>query len=116
MGLIKTTTNAIEGYSITRYITVLHAEVIYGTDILRDIMGGIENFFGARSDSMQEVLKKARREAMDKLEIKADAVGADALIGISVDYEAMGPGNDVLMVVAVGTAVELSRNHGVSSR
>ncbi len=105
--MILTTTPTVEGRTITEYKGVVFGEVIAGVNFIRDIAASIRNIVGGRSGSYEEELVKARNQAMDELANRAIEVGADAVVGIDVDYEVLGPDNGMLMVTASGTAVKL---------
>lgn len=106
--MLLTTTNTIEGRSIEDYKGVVSAEVIIGANFLKDIMGGLRDFFGGRSGTYEKVLDEARQNALNELTHKAQALGANAVIGIDLDFETVGSGGSMLMVVASGTAVRYS--------
>ena len=105
--MILTTTPTIEGRQIVEYKGVVFGEVIAGVDFLRDIAASIRNFVGGRSGSYEEELVRARSDAMDEMSQRARAMGADAVVGIDIDYEVLGANNGMLMVTASGTAVKL---------
>ena len=105
--MILTTTPTIEGRTIVEYKGVVFGEVIAGVDFLRDIAASIRNFVGGRSGSYEEELIRAREQAMDEMRQRAVALGADAVVGIDIDYEVLGANNGMLMVTASGTAVKL---------
>ena len=105
--MILTTTPTIEGRSIVEYKGVVFGEVIAGVDFLRDIAASIRNFVGGRSGSYEEELIHAREQAMNEMSQRAQAMGADAVVGIDIDYEVLGSNNGLLMVTASGTAVRL---------
>ena len=105
--MILTTTPTIEGRQIVAYKGVVFGEVIAGVDFLRDIAASIRNFVGGRSGSYEEELINAREQAMDEMRQRAVALGADAVVGIDIDYEVLGANNGMLMVTASGTAVKL---------
>ena len=105
--MILTTTPTIEGRQIVEYKGVVFGEVIAGVDFLRDIAASIRNFVGGRSGSYEEELVRARTAAMDEMKQRAQAMGADAVVGIDIDYEVLGTNNGMLMVTASGTAVKL---------
>ena len=106
--MILTTTPTIEGRSIVEYKGVVFGEVIAGVDFLRDIAASIRNFVGGRSGSYEEELINAREQAMNEMSQRAQAMGADAVVGIDIDYEVLGSNNGMLMVTASGTAVKLA--------
>jgi uncharacterized protein YbjQ (UPF0145 family) len=105
--MILSTTPTIEGRRIVEYKGVVFGEVIAGVDFLRDIAASIRNFVGGRSGSYEEELINARTQAMDEMSQRAAELGADAVVGIDVDYEVLGANNGMLMVTASGTAVKL---------
>lgn len=103
--MIVTTTPSIEGKRITEYLGVVFGEVVAGVDFVRDFAAGLSNFFGGRSGSYEEELVNARSAAMRELEQRASELGADAVVGVDIDYEVLGSNNGMLMVTASGTAV-----------
>ena len=103
--MILTTTPTIEGKKITAYHGVVFGEVIAGVDFVKDIVAGFSNFFGGRSGTYEEELLSARKTALEELEQRALLMGANAVVGIDVDYEVLGADNGMLMVTASGTAV-----------
>ena len=105
--MILTTTPSVEGKNITEYQGVVFGEVIAGVDFIKDFTAGLSNFFGGRSGTYEEELLRAREEARRELEERARALGADAVVGIDVDYEVLGANNGMLMVTVSGTAVRL---------
>ena len=105
--MILTTTSSVEGKNITEYQGIVFGEVIAGVDFIKDFTAGLSNFFGGRSGTYEEELLRAREEAMRELEERARALGADAVVGVDVDYEVLGANNGMLMVTASGTAVRL---------
>lgn len=103
--MITTTTPSIEGRSIERYLGVVSAEVIIGANFLKDILGGLRDFLGGRSGTYERVLEEARQNALNELVAKAQNMGANAVVGIDLDFETIGANGSMLMVVACGTAV-----------
>ncbi len=101
--MILTTTNSIEGHSITDYKGVVVGEAIMGANVFRDIFAGITDIIGGRSGAYESKLQDARDTAMHELEARAAARGANAVVGIDLDYEVVG--DSMLMVSASGTAV-----------
>ena len=106
--MILTTTPTIEGRTITEYKGVVFGEVISGVNFVRDFAAGIRNFIGGRSGSYEEELIVARNQAMQEMEDRARQLGADAIVGIDIDYEVLGENGGMLMVTASGTAVKLA--------
>jgi uncharacterized protein YbjQ (UPF0145 family) len=105
--MILTTTPTVEGRSIVEYKGVVFGEVISGVNFIRDIKASIRNIIGGRSGSYEEELIKARTQALDEMADRAIRLGADAVVGIDIDYEVLGQDNGMLMVTASGTAVRL---------
>lgn len=105
--MITTTTHNIEGKQIREYMGVVSAEVIIGANVFKDILGGLRDFFGGRSGTYEKVLDEAKQNAMSELVQKAQAMGANAVVGIDLDFETVGSGGSMLMVVASGTAVRI---------
>lgn len=105
--MILTTTPSVEGRTIAEYKGVVFGEVISGVNFLRDIAASIRNIVGGRSGSYEEELIKARNQAMEEMSSRAYSLGADAVVGIDIDYEVLGEGGGMLMVTASGTAVKL---------
>lgn len=106
--MILTTTPSVEGRTIREYKGVVFGEVITGVNFIRDLAASIRNVIGGRSGSYEDELIKARTQAMEELEQRARELGADAVVGIDVDYEVLGADNGMLMVTASGTAVRLA--------
>ena len=102
-----TTTPSVEGRRITEYKGVVFGEVIAGVNFVKDFVAGLSNFFGGRSGTYEEELINARQQALDEMEQRAAQLGADAVVGVDIDYEVLGADNGMLMVTASGTAVRL---------
>ena len=105
--MIVTTTPSVEGRRITEYKGVVFGEVIAGVNFVKDFVAGLSNFFGGRSGTYEEELINARQQALDEMEQRAAQLGADAVVGVDIDYEVLGADNGMLMVTARGTAVRL---------
>jgi len=103
--LILTTTPNIEGKKITQYFGLVTGEAIIGANIFRDIFAGIRDIVGGRSGSYEEVLREAKENALSEMTENARRLGANAIIGIDLDYEAIGTNGSMLMVTSSGTAV-----------
>jgi uncharacterized protein YbjQ (UPF0145 family) len=106
--MILTTTPTVEGRTIQEYKGVVFGEVISGVNFLRDFAASIRNIVGGRSGSYEEELIKARNQAMDEMATRAAQLGANAVVGIDIDYEVLGENNGMMMVTASGTAVKLA--------
>lgn len=105
--MIITTTPSVEGRTIREYKGIVFGEVISGVDIFQDIGAGLRNIFGGRSVGYEEELKNARIQALEEMSTRAARQGADAVVGVRVDYEVLGSNNGMLMVNVCGTAVVL---------
>lgn len=102
--MIITTTPSIEGKKIVDYKGVVFGEVISGVDFIKDFAAGLTNFFGGRSGSYEGELIEARQNALREMEMRAKNMGANAVVGVDIDYEVLGSANNMLMVTASGTA------------
>ena len=105
--MIKTTTPSVDGRAITEYLGVVTGEAILGANVFRDLFAGIRDIVGGRAGAYEEELRKAREIALQEMEAEASSRGADAIVGIDLDYETVGQGGSMLMVSASGTAVRL---------
>ncbi|MCL2492395.1 MAG: putative heavy metal-binding protein [Coriobacteriia bacterium] len=103
--MIITTTPQVEGKKIVDYKGIVFGEVVNGVDFVKDISAGITNFLGGRSGSYEGELIQSRTDAINEMSQRAAEMGANAVIGVDVDYEVLGAGNNMLMVTASGTAV-----------
>ena len=106
--MIVTTTPSVEGRQIAEYKGVVFGEVISGVNFIKDFAAGLTNFFGGRSGSYEEELIQARENAMREMEQRAMQLGANAVVGVDIDYEVLGADNGMLMVTASGTAARLA--------
>ena len=103
--MITTTTPSIEGKRIQEYKGIVFGEVVAGVDFNKDFTAGISNFFGGRSSTYEGELIQARQNALREMEERAREIGANAVVGVDIDYEVLGSNNGMLMVTASGTAV-----------
>lgn len=103
--MIITTTPQVEGKKIVSYKGIVFGEIISGVDFIKDLAAGLTNFFGGRSGSYEGELIQAREEALREMEKRARLMGANAVVGVDIDYETLGQGGNMLMVTASGTAV-----------
>ncbi|MGE5594894.1 MAG: YbjQ family protein [Hyphomicrobiales bacterium] len=106
MGVVITTTGNIEGRQITSYLGLVAGETILGVNVFKDITAGFRNIVGGRSGKYEEELRKGRQTAIEELGARAEELGADAVVGVKIDYETVG--GQMLMVTASGTAVKLA--------
>lgn len=104
--MIVTTTPNIEGKRITQYLGVVTGEAVMGTNLFRDLFAGIRDIVGGRSGSYEKELRKARDVAFEEIQAAAAQLGANAVVGIDIDYEVLGEKNGMLMVSVSGTAVK----------
>jgi uncharacterized protein YbjQ (UPF0145 family) len=100
-----TTTPGIDGRRITRYCGVVAGEAIMGANVFKDLFAGIRDIVGGRSATYERELQRARDLALEEMQERAAALGANAVVGVDLDYEVLGQGNSMLMVSASGTAV-----------
>lgn len=105
--MLLTTTPTIEGKPIQQYIGIVTAETIIGANIFKDIFAGIRDIVGGRSGTYERVIEEARTSALNELTQKAQNMGANAVVGVDLDFETVGNGGSMLMVVATGTAVKI---------
>ena len=103
--MIITTTPSVEGKRIVNYFGIVFGEVITGVNVIKDFAAGLSNFFGGRSATYEEELMNARHQALAEMEQRASQLGANAVVGVDIDYEVLGADNGMLMVTASGTAV-----------
>lgn len=103
--MLLITTPSVEGRRITRYCGVVCGEAIMGANIFKDLFAGLRDIVGGRSGTYEKELQRAREIALKELEERAAALGANAVVGVDLDYEVMGRENGMLMVAASGTAV-----------
>lgn len=106
--MIITTTNSVENREVTAYKGIVFGEVITGINVLKDLGAGFRNVFGGRAKSYEDELMAAREEALAEMQERAQSLGADAIIGVKMDYEVLGSDNGMLMVTCSGTAVKIS--------
>ena len=102
-----TTTPGVDGKRITKYCGVVAGEAILGANLFKDLFAGIRDLVGGRSATYERELQRARDIALAELRERAAQMGANAVVGIDLDYEVLGQGNGMLMVSASGTAVVL---------
>lgn len=105
--MIVTTTDSIEGRKIATYCGICTGEAILGANIVRDMFAGVRDIVGGRSGSYEKVIRAGKDAALEDMQAQAAELGADAVIGVDLDYEAVGEKASMLMVVASGTAVKL---------
>ena len=106
--MIITTTPSIEGKTITRYCGIVTGEAILGANIFRDLFASVRDIVGGRSASYEKELATARQLALEELAEEAKKLGADAIVGVDIDYEVVGQSGSMLMVSVSGTAVVTS--------
>ncbi len=107
--MIITTTQSVEGQKIITYLGVITGEAILGANIFRDMFAAVRDIVGGRSASYEKELGKAREIALAELEDWAEELGANAIVGVDIDYESFGQTNGMMMVSATGTAVIISK-------
>ena len=107
MDIILSTTHVIEGRPVSRYLGIVTGEAIIGANIFRDMFATVRDIVGGRSATYEKGLSEAREVALREMQQQATALGANAVIGIDLDYEVLGQNNGMLMVSASGTAVTI---------
>ena len=107
MAMLMTTTPSVEGKRIVRYLGVVTGETIIGANVFRDFLAGVRDFFGGRSGSYEAVLREGKDTALEEMVRQAEALGANAVVGIDLDYETVGGSGSMLMVTCSGTAVRV---------
>ena len=105
--MIVTTTHTVEGRPVQEYLGIINAQSIIGANIFKDILGGLRDVFGGRSKTYEKVIEQAKEDALRELTQKGQAVGANAIIGVDLDFETIGGSGSMLMVIASGTAERL---------
>ena len=105
--MLIVTTDTIQGRQIAEYLGLVAGQAVYGANILRDFFAGITDIIGGRSGGYESVLMDGAVAAIKDMEGYAEELGANAVIGVSVDYETMGKDNSMLMVSVTGTAVKI---------
>lgn len=103
--MLLTTTPTIQGKEILEYKGIVFGEVVSGVNIFKDFFSGIRDVIGGRSGTYENELEEARQKALHEMSERAQALGANAIVGIDVDYEVLGERNGMLMVSVSGTAV-----------
>jgi uncharacterized protein YbjQ (UPF0145 family) len=103
--MIISTTNNIEGQPVKEYKGIVFGETIIGANIFKDILAGIRDIIGGRSGAYERVMMEARETSLREMKERAEQAGANAIVGVKVDYETLGAGNGMMMVVTSGTAV-----------
>lgn len=104
--MVLSTTPSLEGHQITQYLGVVTGEAIIGANVFRDFLAGIRDFVGGRSSAYEEVLREAKDNALQEMATRAQQMGANAVVGIDLDYETVGSSGSMLMVTASGTAIK----------
>ena len=105
--MIITTTNSLEGHRIEQYLGIVSGETIIGANVFKDFFASITDIVGGRSSAYEQVLREAKATSMAEMEMQARSFGANAVIGIDLDYETIREG--MLMVTVSGTAVKISK-------
>ena len=105
--MITTTTHTVDGRRIRQYLGLVTGEAIMGANVIRDFMAGLTDLVGGRSGTYESKFAEARETALQEMEEEAQRKGADAVVGIDIDYQVLGARNGMLMVTATGTAVKI---------
>ncbi|GGD23847.1 heavy metal-binding domain-containing protein [Pyruvatibacter mobilis] len=105
--MLVTTTNTVEGRRIVEYKGLVAGEAVTGANVVRDLFAGVRDFFGGRSGAYEKVFRSSREAAIADMQASAAAMGANAVVGVDIDYEVVGARGSILMATACGTAVVL---------
>ena len=105
--MITTTTHTVDGRRIRQYLGLVTGEAIMGANVIRDFMAGLTDLVGGRSGTYESKFAEERETALQEMEEEAQRKGADAVVGIDIDYQVLGANNGMLMVTATGTAVKI---------
>jgi uncharacterized protein YbjQ (UPF0145 family) len=105
--MLISTTSVIDGRKVTQYLGLVSGEAILGANVFRDVFAAVRDIVGGRSAAYEQELRKAKQIALDEMTAQASALGANAIIGVDLDYETIGKNGGMLMVSASGTAVVL---------
>ena len=105
--MILTTTTTLQGHTIQQYYGVVTGETIVGANFVKDFFASITDVIGGRSGSYESVLREAKDSAMKEMQQRAERLGANAIVGIDLDYETVGQNSSMLMVTCSGTAVRI---------
>ena len=105
--MLLSTTPTVQGHNINQYLGVVTGETIIGANVFKDFLAGLTDFFGGRSSTYENVLREAKDAALKEMSERAAAMGANAIVGIDLDYETVGQASSMLMVTCSGTAVQI---------
>jgi uncharacterized protein YbjQ (UPF0145 family) len=107
--MLISTTEELQGFQVTDYLGLVHSEVVSGANILRDVMATVTDFVGGRSAAYEEELTKTREAVIREIGDRALRLGADCVVGLSIDFEVIGGRGAMIMVTAVGTAARIRK-------
>ena len=107
--MLISTTEELQGFEIVEYLGLVHGEIVSGANFLRDVMATVTDFVGGRSAAYEEELQNSREHCLQELRDRAQRLGADAVVGMQLDFEVVGARSAMIMVTAVGTAVRLRK-------
>lgn len=105
--MIVTTTPTIEGRPVQEYLGIINAQSIIGANFFKDIFAGLRDIVGGRSKTYERVLEEGKEDALRELTQRAQSMGANAVVGVDLDFETVGASGSMLMVIATGTAVRI---------
>ena len=103
--MLISTTPTIEGYPIKQYLGIVTGETIIGANAIKDIKASFTDFFGGRSGAYEKTIRQAKETALNEMQQHAQQMGANAIVGVDLDYETIGSTKSMLMVACSGTAV-----------
>ena len=107
--MLTSTTDTLQGFEVTDYLGIVTGETISGANVVRDVMATITDYVGGRSAAYEEILEQARESSLTEMIDRARLKNADAVVGVSLDYEVVGSRGAMLLVTAAGTAVKLRK-------
>jgi len=105
--MIITTTNSIEGRKIVEYMGICSGEAILGANVFRDLFASVRDLVGGRANSYEKVIRAGKEVALGDMQTQATELGANAILGVALDYEVIGSKGSMMMVIASGTAVRI---------
>ncbi len=106
--MIVTTTPGVEGRRVEAYKGIVMGEAIIGANLFKDLFAAVRDVVGGRAGAYEDALRSARQQALREMSNQAKELGADAVVGVDIDYEVLGKAGSMLMVTSAGTAVKLS--------
>ena len=106
---VVTTTSGLDGCKINAYLGIISAQAVLGINLFREILANFKDAFGGRSGTLEKALAEARELVIDDMKAKAMKLGAEAIVGLTLDYEILGQANGMMMLVGTGTAIKYTK-------